>query len=100
MCEVRRWVCPANGVLNMLAERVGKPFDEGGTLAAEGLPDEELLKRLNALPYYGMGYPKSLANDFGTATVFPLIRDLGTRDALRTYVEHIAVQVRRAVESG
>jgi anhydro-N-acetylmuramic acid kinase len=91
-------ICPANRVLNMLAERVGKPFDEGGALAAEGRVDEELLKRLNALSYYDMGYPKSLSNDFGTATVFPLIRDLGTRDALRTYVEHIAVQVKRAVE--
>ena len=93
-------VCPANRVLNALAEQEGRPYDDGGALAAGGRVDEGLLERLDALPYYGMGYPKSLANEFGTETVLPLIRGVGlsTGDALRTYVEHIAVQVGRAVE--
>ena len=54
---------------------------------------------MNALSYYGEGYPKSLANEFGTETVLPIVLQAGlsTADALRTYVEHIAVQVERAV---
>lgn len=96
-------VCPANRVLNGLAATLDKPYDEGGALAASGKTDPGLLQSLNNLPYYGLPYPKSLANDFGTETVLPLVRKaqdagLSTADALRTYVEHIAVQVSRAVE--
>ncbi|MHA4808812.1 anhydro-N-acetylmuramic acid kinase [Flavitalea flava] len=93
-------VCPANRVLNILAALVGKDYDDGGTLAASGKTDDSLLQRLNALPYYNMPYPKSLANDFGTDTVYPMIREsgLGTADALRTYTEHICAQIKNAVE--
>ena len=92
-------VCPANRVLNELAGDEGLAFDKDGALAAGGCVDETLLRRLDALPYYGMGYPKSLANEFGLQTVLPLVRAAGlsTADALRTYTEHIAEQVRRAV---
>jgi anhydro-N-acetylmuramic acid kinase len=92
-------VCPANRVLNALAELEGQAFDRDGLLAAAGRVDERLLQRLNALPYYGMPYPKSLANEFGTETVLPMVlqAELSTADALRTCVEHIAEQVRRAV---
>jgi anhydro-N-acetylmuramic acid kinase len=111
-------ICPANRVLNLLAAKEGKPFDAEGGLAATGRVDEALLKRLNALPYYGQAYPKSLGNDFGTHTIYPMLDrameesgiantvgegaegaspGFGTADALRTYVEHIAMQVRDAV---
>ena len=108
-------VCPANRVLNELAADEGLPYDAGGALAAGGSVDEELLGRLNALPYYQKGFPKSLANEFGTETVLPLIRAamkggsaggaagenaggrLTTADALRTYTRHIAEQVGLAV---
>jgi anhydro-N-acetylmuramic acid kinase len=95
-------VCPANRVLNALAELEGRPYDEGGAMAATGRVDESLLRELNALPYYGLPSPKSLANEFGTETVLPLVRARGlpTADALRTYVEHIVQQVGRAVGEG
>ena len=98
-------VCPANRVLNALAELERRAYDEGGALASTGRIDHPLLTQLNALPYYGMPYPKSLANEFGTEVVWPLIvqvmgeRGLSVADALRTYVEHIALQVARAVEA-
>jgi len=111
-------VCPAGRVLNSLAALVGKDYDEDGALAAKGSVDAALLERLNGLSYYGEGYPKSLGNAFGTETVWPMIREgmrtpdgmvdgMGMRtpdgmrsveDALRTYLEHIAVQIARAVE--
>jgi len=94
-------VCPAGRMLNELAADEGLAYDEGGALAAGGRVDEALLRKLGALPYYGMGYPKSLSNEFGMQTVLPLIREAGlsTADGLRTYTEHIAGQVRRAVET-
>lgn len=95
-------VCPANRILNALAELEGRSYDKAGAMAATGRVDESLLRELNALPYYALPSPKSLANEFGTGTVLPLVRarGLSTTDALRTYVEHIAQQVGRAVGDG
>jgi anhydro-N-acetylmuramic acid kinase len=92
-------VAPANRVLNALAGEVGLAYDKDGALAAGGRVDGELMRRLNALPYYGMGHPKSLANEYGLEEVLPVVRAAGlsTADALRTYTEHIAEQVQRAV---
>jgi anhydro-N-acetylmuramic acid kinase len=88
-------VCAANRVLNMLAAKTGKLYDENGQLAATGTLQPALLEKLNGLDYYNKAYPKSLGNDFGTALVFPLIEQyqLSVADALRTYTEHIAVQI-------
>jgi anhydro-N-acetylmuramic acid kinase len=93
-------VCSANRVLNMLAAKSGREYDDGGTVAASGKLQNNLLEQLNRLAYYDKAYPKSLSNDFGTDTVFPLLQrgDLSDSDALRTYTEHIAVQVALAVE--
>jgi len=94
-------VCPANRVLNLLAASLGKSFDDNGNIASGGRIDEDVLNRLNRLTYYSLPAPKSLANEFGTDTVFPILRDAGitTADALRTMVEHIAIQVEASVEN-
>lgn len=94
-------IAPANRVLNMLAAKEGKDYDAGGQMAATGKVNDELLSKLNALPYYADPYPKSLANDFGTDVVYPIVdaAGLSTADALRTYVEHIVVQINNAVQS-
>ncbi|MCW3461952.1 anhydro-N-acetylmuramic acid kinase [Chitinophaga nivalis] len=92
-------ICPANRVLNTLANALQKPYDEGGALAAGGVADEALLQQLNALPYYTQAWPKSLANDFGTDTILPMIAPLriSVQGKLRTYTEHIAIQIAQAV---
>jgi anhydro-N-acetylmuramic acid kinase len=94
-------VCAANRVLNMLAEEKGLAFDEDGKIAAAGNTNDELLQKLNDLEYYRQPHPKSLANDFGTDTVFPIIKEasLSTENAMRTYVEHILVQIKKAIVS-
>lgn len=93
-------VCSANGVLNTLASRLGRSFDQDGALAAAGQLNEALLARLNALDYYQLAWPKSLANSFGLETVLPLLDETGLsiQGKLGTYVEHIAVQVAAAIE--
>lgn len=93
-------ICPANRVLDTLAQGLGKAYDENGSLAAGGVTDEALLSVLNALPYYALPSPKSLANDFGTDTVLPLIagHTLSVQGKLRTYVEHIATQIEASVK--
>jgi anhydro-N-acetylmuramic acid kinase len=93
-------VCAANRVLNMLAKVEGKEYDEDGKLAASGSVDTALLTKLNALAYYKQAYPKSLANSFGTEEIFPIIEasTLSKADKLRTYVEHIVMQISYSIQ--
>jgi anhydro-N-acetylmuramic acid kinase len=92
-------ICPANRVLNLLAEKAGRSYDENGSLARSGQVDNGLLSELNELDYYTRPAPKSLANEFGTGEVYPMIgsKGLSPNDALATYTLHIAEQVKRAI---
>jgi anhydro-N-acetylmuramic acid kinase len=92
-------VCPANKVLNSLAAKIGKEYDAGGAMASIGNVHTGLLNKLNELSYYQQSPPKSLDNSFGNDEVYPLIRSfaLTHNDSLRTYVEHIVVQIKNAI---
>ncbi len=92
-------ICAANRVLNMLANEAGRLFDPEGQLAQSGSVHTPLLEALQQLDYYTQPAPKSLANSFGTDVVYPLIKQfqLSTTNALCTYAEHIALQVKNAV---
>jgi anhydro-N-acetylmuramic acid kinase len=92
-------ICPANRVLNLIAEKAGKGFDEDGALASKGFVRDEVLAHLNQLDYYKQTFPKSLSNKFGTDTVFPMFQkaNLSPYDAMRTMVEHICIQITRTV---
>jgi anhydro-N-acetylmuramic acid kinase len=92
-------ICPANRVLDLLSALDNKPFDENGGLASKGKILTDVLDKLNSLDYYKLPYPKSLANQFGTDEVFPLIPVDNIADALRTYVAHIVVQVKASIKS-
>ncbi len=94
-------VCAANSILNMLANKAGKEYDDKGEIAMTGNINDELLNNLNNLEYYGHAYPKSLANSFGIDKVYPIIQDSGCeiKDSMKTYVEHIAVQIKNAIRS-
>ena len=94
-------VCAANRILNMLAEEKGLAYDDDGKIAAAGNINHELLQSLNQLDYYTQPYPKSLANDFGIKTVFPIIKKstISIEDAMCTYVEHIVTQITNAIIS-
>jgi len=88
-------ICPANRVLNMLSKDLEKGYDEDGRLAASGRTDKVLLEKLNGFGYYKQSHPKSLANEFGTEEIFPLIAGSGlsVADALWTYSQHIVQQI-------
>lgn len=95
-------VCPANRVLNLLANEAGYEFDDGGKMAEAGSLNTALLDMLNSLSYYTTDFPKSLDNSFGNNIIYPVIKEIPYQlipDALHTYIEHIAVQVKNAVKS-
>lgn len=93
-------VCPANRVLNELAKEKHLEYDQGGAIASEGNINLPLLEALNNLEYYTQKPPKSLANEMGTQKIIPLIGtyNLSTEDKMRTYVEHICVQISQQCE--
>ena len=92
-------VCPANRVLNLLASLKNLAYDNGGQLAASGKVHDGLLHQLNGFSYYRQRPPKSLANKFGTAEIYPMIlhHKLPVADALCTFTEHIAIQISQAL---
>jgi anhydro-N-acetylmuramic acid kinase len=94
-------VCPANKVLDLLSSLVNKGYDAGGQMAATGNVHAGLLQKLNELDYYHQPYPKSLANDFGTDVIYPLIKSFGLphTDGLKTYTEHIVQQIKKSIDS-
>jgi anhydro-N-acetylmuramic acid kinase len=93
-------ICPANQVINSLANRLGKEFDDLGKLAADGKLSKPLLEKLNGLAFYPLPYPKSLDNSFSREIILPAIEEfeLSTEDKLRTYTEHIAVQLAKHIQ--
>lgn len=88
-------ICPANQILNKLAQQKNQAFDQGGKLAASGSLHHLLFNALNLLDYYTQPYPKSLGNDYTRDVVWPLVQQhsCSTEDALHSFVEHIAFQI-------
>jgi len=88
-------ICPVNIVLNHYVSKLGFDYDDKGNIAASGIVSKELLNLLNAIDFYRQSYPKSLGLEWVKDQIFPYINsyNLEVKDILRTYVEHIAVQV-------
>ncbi len=92
-------VCPANQMLNALAQKEGNAMDENGTLAKMGELLPGILEELNEGAYYKLPAPKSLSNEAAQELVFPILLTSkhDTVDLLRTAVSHIADQVTESV---
>lgn len=88
-------ISPVNTVLNYYANTLGLPYDDGGRMAKTGTIHAKLLDQLNGLPYYKAAFPKSLGMEFVRDTIFPILQTytIPTTDILRTFVEHIAIQI-------
>lgn len=92
-------VCPANQVLNILAQKAGMDYDADGLLAASGNLLTDVLADLNDQAYYKQPAPKSLSNDMAMELVFPSFSESShaVNDMLHTAVQHVAEQVLSAV---
>ncbi len=92
-------VAPANQVLNRLAQAYGKAYDAEGELARTGRVNPQLLDTLNALPFYHLSGPRSLDKKEIEQTWMGCINShtIPVTDKLRTYTEHLALQVRKAL---
>lgn len=86
-------ICAVNYVLNRLAMRLNKPYDENGAFAASGKLIPQIFEKLNALPYFKKSPPKSIGREWVEETIFPLMESEKTEDLLRTFTEHVAEQI-------
>jgi anhydro-N-acetylmuramic acid kinase len=89
-------ICPVNMVLNYLAEKLGKPYDNKGQMAAEGGIITSLLEELERLPFYVISGPRSLGREWVSENVFPLIKRFeyhSKQDLLATFTEHVAQRI-------
>lgn len=96
-------ICPVNIVLNRLAEKEGRAFDPGGEIARTGSIDRDLLQELNSLPYYKSQPPKSLGLEWVIQQIDPILdsfKNASNKDILRTFTEHIAVQIASQLPAG
>ena len=92
-------ICPVNIVLNHYVNQLGFDFDESGRIASTGTLNKNLLNQLNNLDFYQEPYPKSLGLEWVYKNSIPVIDSfkLETKDVLRTFVEHIAVQISKEI---
>ena len=88
-------ICPVNIVLNHYIQKTGVSYDDKGILASSGEVNQLLLEKLNDLKFYKESAPKSLGLEWVKSMIFPLIDacQLSVKDVLRTFVEHIAIQI-------
>jgi len=87
--------CPANIVLNELAQQKGLAYDEDGRLGASGTVSESLLQKLENLDFYHKKWPKSLGREWIDVQISPLLSASGLciEDQAATIYEHIARQI-------
>lgn len=93
-------ICAINIVLNALALKTGKSYDDGGSMARSGKLIPELLEQLEKLAYYKLPFPKSLGREWVDEVVLPLIHAFDAheiKDLLHTYVIHCAKQIGAAL---
>lgn len=93
-------VCPANQVLNLLAQQVGAEYDHNGDLARQGQVLEPLLQRVRDFDFYRKSYPKSLGNEWIRAHVLPIYLEYEGRveDKLATACAHIALELAQSIQ--
>jgi anhydro-N-acetylmuramic acid kinase len=94
-------ICPVNIVMNALCERLGKPYDDNGAMAKEGMVSHYLLNELNLLGFYKIApnSPKSLGKEWVTENIDPILElyEVSDADVLRTFCEHIAFQIAKSL---
>lgn len=87
---------PGNALLDdLVRERTGAPFDDGGRIAASGRPDEALLAWLLTHPYFVRRPPKSLDRNWFSHRI---VAHLSTEDGAATLAAFTARSAARCLD--
>ncbi|MDX5321166.1 MAG: anhydro-N-acetylmuramic acid kinase, partial [Bacteroidota bacterium] len=96
-------IAPCNIALNRIARNLGESYDDGGQMAARGSIQYELLKELDALPFYQDFKPKSMGREWVNSEFWPIVRGfdqegVSQENLMKTLVDHIAGQIADSIE--
>jgi len=93
-------ISPVNIALNVLAEKLGFPFDEDGKLAEKGKVNNKLFQQLNNITYYKENPPKSLGLEWVQENIYPLLEasKITTIDQIASVTEHVAFQIANEIK--
>lgn len=85
----------ANMILNHITQQHQLSYDAGGRLALSGKINSTLLKKLNALEFYRLPYPKSIGYEWFVGEVVPLVTETNDsmENLLHTSIQHICEQI-------
>jgi len=94
-------VCVVNMAINFLTNTINKEYDKDGLIATKGKINIDLLNKLNNLDFFKSPHPKSLGREWFESNICNLItdNDLSLEDKLRTFYEHIAIQICKVIKS-
>lgn len=95
-------ICPVNIVMNHCTQKLGLEYDDKGKIASEGPINHSMLNELNDLQFYKKKPPKSLGLEWVQSAIFPILDNYSASipEMLRTFVEHIAIQIGNVVTKG
>lgn len=88
---------PGNALIDVVAQRLGQRYDDGGRLAARGRVDEKLLSRMLAEPYYDADPPKSTGKELFNAAYLDGFISETTADTAATVTALTAETIARDV---
>ena len=89
-------ICPANLILNSLANKLNKPYDKDGEMASKGKLIPELERKLNKLNFFKLKPPKSLGIEWVKENILPIFeiyQKCSINDILHTYTIFIAKKI-------
>lgn len=89
----------ANMILNYITRKIGKDYDDNGTLASTGSINATMLSKLNALNYYLLPHPKSIGYEWFLEEVVPIVDQTEdrTENLLHTAVHHICEKIAQQI---
>ncbi len=92
---------PCNQLLNYLANKKDKEYDDDGKMASTGTVNQELLEELLEDEYFDRKPPKSLDNSYVMSRFTPLLDNFSAtiEDKLATCVEFISITISDQLQS-
>ncbi len=78
-------ICAFNQINNLLSDRLGKAYDDGGSIARSGSLNESWFEVLSKEPFYQLPAPKSISNEWVEDRIIKKIPEGKVADLLHTF---------------